>query len=813
MKENIDDKKEENEQEEEEEININNEKEEDNQNNSDDAKENKEENKIEEIKLYELTEQNNEFDENIFFNHYYLAQRVMEVEPVITGKAFPYIMSREFLYSYFEDKKNYKVAKNETYQQILGRVKQFMNSNDDNFNKTFLDNIKTYMEILGKEKSETIIIPVLSKIVEDRIATKIYFLKFLKSFIEHLYNLGEEGIELIKHNILNIFEELYRIKFSTNKNKMIGNKNNIGTEEQQKEYNSLLFERFIQIAKILIKTENKDYIYNMILELGKQSKEEKNIISENFISKKVLLIKLITNLSSDFGEKFTKEYILPNLSENIQTDNNEIKEEICSSFITLIKSLNIEFIGDYVLDSLQKISEDKCLNIRKKCIEVLYKIIYELKDKYKKENNEYEKAENYISKIIKMIEKFIDDKKKKVRMFLIEKIGEIIKPLNKNELPEKLFDFYVKTIEEYYEYEDSSENKKKLNYYFAYNFPAVLLYYTSERWEKLKNVYILLCNDNDTNVRGSIINSFYEVSKILGKEKTKNELLPLYDKFLEYKDFTYTKILAEKNLPKILINLDNEIREKYNNNENIGYNNIVTKDTHLINKLNQNKKIHYIKNILNYYKLYDNETIYKDILPKCLFFTFDKIYKVRTASSKVIGEIILYLYKNEYKKDKIIKLIETYAFNKKVQQRVNFIKFCRTILFADNILYNERLKEILFTIANKELNFNVLIALAKTLKKIILKENSVCGKETSIHYLCKKIDLKESVSINNIFKNVKLMKNEKLEIVGNIPEGEIFISDNEFLKEEFGVEINKKINGNENIIKINNENDDNKYIN
>ena len=144
---------------------------------------------------------------------------------------------------------------------------------------------------------------------------------------------------------------------------------------------------------------------------------------------------------------------------------------------------------------------------------------------------------------------------------------------------------------------------------------------------------------------------------------------------------------------------------------------------------------------------------------------------------------------------------------------MNFIKFCRTILFADDVLYNERLKEILFTIANKELNFNVLIALAKTLKKVILKENSVCGKETSIHYLCKKIDLKESVSINNIFKNVKLMKNEKLEIVGNIPEGEIFILDNEFLKEEFGVEINKKINSNENIIKINNENDDNKYIN
>ena len=167
-----------------------------------------EENKIEPIKYKELEEPNSEFDENIFFNHYYLAQREMEVEPIITGKVFPYIMSREFLYSYFEDKKNYKVGVKETYPQILGRVKQFMNSNDDNFNKIFIDNIKSYTEFLGQEKTETIIIPVLSKIVEDKINTKIYFLKFLESFIEYLYNLGEDGIEILKNNILNIFDEL-----------------------------------------------------------------------------------------------------------------------------------------------------------------------------------------------------------------------------------------------------------------------------------------------------------------------------------------------------------------------------------------------------------------------------------------------------------------------------------------------------------------------------------------------------------------------------------------------------------------------------
>ena len=299
----------------------------------------------------------------------------MEVEPVITGKVFPYIMSREFLYSYFEDKKNYKVGKKETYPQILGRVKQFMNSNDDNFNKIFLDNIKSYTEILGREKSETIIIPVLSKIVEDKINTKIYFLKILQSYIEYLYNLGEEGIEIIKNNIFNVIEELYRIKFNPQANNL--NKKYKETEEEQNEFDSLLFERFVQISQILIKTNLKDYVLNMITNYGKADKDEKKI------EKKRLCRKLLTNLSVDFGEEFTKKNILPIIDEFILQENIEIMEETTLSFLTLIKLLNIEFIGNYALESLQKISHDKFWVTRKNCIEVLCKIIYELIQKRK----------------------------------------------------------------------------------------------------------------------------------------------------------------------------------------------------------------------------------------------------------------------------------------------------------------------------------------------------------------------------------------------------------------------------------------------
>ena len=802
MKENID---------EEEEINTNSIKKEEDK--EEEKNKEKKENNKEKIKdeekekfhVYDLEEKNNEFDENIFFNHYYLAQRQMEVEPVITGRAFPYIMSREFLYSYFEDKKNYKVGGNETYPQILGRVKQFMNSNDDNFNKIFFFIIISYTEKLGREKSETIIIPVLSKIVEDKINTKIYFLKILRSYIEYLYNLGKEGIEIIKNNIFNVIEEMYRIKFNPQLSNV--NKKYIVTEEEQKQYDLLLFERFVQIAQILIKTNLKDYVLDVINNYGKDDKDEKNI------EKKRLSIKLLTHLSVDFGEEFTKKNILPIIDKYIMQENIEIMEETTLSFITLIKLLNIDFIGDYALESLQKISHDKFWVTRKKCIEVLCKIIYELKNKYKKENNEYYKTSEYVVKFIKLIEIFIEDKKKKVRMFLIEKISEIIKPLDVNELSEKLLDFYMKTIEEYYENADNLlnlENKIKMNYYFASNFQTVLLKYKTH-WEKLQKILDYLCKDEDINVREIIISSFYDISTILGKEITQNNLLPLYNKFLQCEKCNNTRILAEKHLPKILSGLDKNIREKYLKNNNIGYNSIISQEKNIINKLNINTKLDYLNNILTYFTLYEKNYIYNDLLPKCIYFSFDRIYKVRSTSSKIIGILILHLYQKEYKKEKLFQILETYAFHKKMQQRINFVKICQSILLVDNTLYNEKLKNLLFTIAIKEYNFNVLIAMAKSLKKIVLKEDSVCGKESSIHYLCKKVDNGKISTIDNMFKDVTLQKNEKLEEVGEIPEGEVFVKDNSFFKEEFDIEINmKKENINDNII---NDNDDIKYIN
>ena len=148
-----------------------------------------------------LLEKNVDFDENIYFNHYFSVFGRLDYENPINERAIPYIMSREFCYSYFEVRKNIKSANKETITQIKGRIKQFSGSTDSKFNMIFLDNVKSYSEIIGMEETKNILVPVLAKIVEDKIDVKIHFLKVLDlNFMRYLGAIGDYGMCILRQN-------------------------------------------------------------------------------------------------------------------------------------------------------------------------------------------------------------------------------------------------------------------------------------------------------------------------------------------------------------------------------------------------------------------------------------------------------------------------------------------------------------------------------------------------------------------------------------------------------------------------------------
>ena len=318
-----------------------------------------------------------------------------------------------------------------------------------------------------------------------------------------------------------------------------------------------------------------------------------------------------------------------------------------------------------------------------------------------------------------------------------------------------------------------------------------------ELWPKLGPIFKNMCKEKDLKVRRSIISSFHEIVKIVGEEITEKELLILYDNFLNSKN-PGEKKYAIKNLPKLLSNVSKEIREKYFkyfDAVSIFQKNINNKAGNLF-FTNWKNKVDVIEGILLYYNLYDKDVVYKSILPQCINFCFDDVYKVRSISCKVLANLILYLYQEDFKKNELFELLELFALHKKYYQRICFTKMCKVLLKSTN-LYNEKLKYLLYILVNNEKSEGVNVALGKSLSKVFIKGKYKVLQDISLHRICLLLLKNKSISIKNMFNSIKLECDAKDDEVFDFKEIDkltenkvkIFDKDNSYIKKEFNFDI------------------------
>ena len=775
-----------------------------------------------------LLEINTEFDESISFSHYCSTYRKYFLDKENPEFDFiPFIMTVEFTYSYSEDLRITREIDNKTIDTIISHIKKFSNSTDEKYNKTFLDNMKTFSEIIGIEKTSNILIPTLARIVDDSFLMKNHFLKMLLPFIDYLCSNGDEGINILKNNMMNIIQELYN---PNNKRDLELFKNEI--------YQDLLFKNFIKIAKAIIPKDKDKKILGLILAYGYEDEKNLKKFGDEHI---ILCVKLIAELAEVYGKEFTENYLLPQLIYFIDDKNENVKKEVILSLPNICEVVSFEIINSKIFELIKKLLHviNPSWYIRKLIVDVLAKIIKTFKYKGTKEEIKNKNIKDKSAKkFITLIEILSKDKVKYVRNNIIEKIGYIIEPLEKEELSLDLSKFYKKSAEEYYknkkknlpsgmdigslmkknsqELEESiftfnslkdkndleiEEAKKKLSdenmgYYLAYNFPAILFSYGKDYWSELKSIYFDFCFETDIKIRRSIISSFHEISKIIGKTLTENELLPIYDTFLGSNNKA-EKNLAVRYLPKILVQADKEKKKKYFKYleaASIFIDNIGSKVRNF-NFINWKNKLDVIEGILCYYNLYDDDIIYDSIFPQCITFCLDDIYKVRITSSKVLATLIDYLYNINYKKEKLFELIDSFWMHKKFHQRVNFVKMCKVFL-NNKTLYEEKIKMVLLKLIKHEKIKDVKIFLSKVLKKIINNDKHILYKDETIHKICFLLKKENINAINNIFNGTDIKCDEYNEAIKDIDDNnkneKYFKGDNEFFIKEFKVQLEKK---------------------
>jgi hypothetical protein len=265
----------------------------------------------------------------------------------------------------------------------------------------------------------------------------------------------------------------------------------------------LLFKVFIKIAKSIIpreKDKKDNYIIDLVMSFGYES----NVSKEFYLEHKKLCIKFIARLAEDFGQDWCENYLLPQLWFFVNEEEEDIKKQVLIALPFVCAEIRYEMIGTKIYKLIKRFISDKSTDIRKNSIPCLAKIIKIYKEKSKK-NKEKKENENIneikmdsgsVKNFIDLIEKLILDKQKSVREKIIECIGELIAPLDKEELSLKIFNFYTNTIGEFYfnkeivpikkqkknikKKEEKAEDEEKTEnvyYYFAFNFPVVLFCY------------------------------------------------------------------------------------------------------------------------------------------------------------------------------------------------------------------------------------------------------------------------------------------------------------------------------------------------
>lgn len=144
-----------------------------------------------------------------------------------------------------------------------------------------------------------------------------------------------------------------------------------------------------------------------------------------------------------------------------------------------------------------------------------------------------------------------------------------------------------------------------------------------------------MANDKEYRVKRSIASSIGEISKIIGKENTQEDLLGIVEKL--YKEDGELRNIIMKNAPIIIKNLDYNYKLTY-----------LEKLRRFLNiKEKWRTRLEYAKIIASFNYVYDDDITYKQVFPISLNFCTDDVAEVRFKSAKNCSKIVYQLLSGE----------------------------------------------------------------------------------------------------------------------------------------------------------------------
>lgn len=714
-----------------------------------------------------------DYDELISFNHTFFNYRIAEMEsPLTKDKEFALLIKNEFLSANITvDIKS--LSDSEIKKMTKQRINNFNESESQKI--TIVENFSYYIDLIGLEDTVEIILPKILNIPNEKEIIVERFLENFQKILVELNKFGVEGQKLIKTQLIDVLENIYRANIKSTK------------------ILDLCNAALVELTKYIEENERGQYILTIVIQMAHEEEHDNYRINAT---------KLFNNLAKILGRDLLEQYVVPQVASFADDHECKVRKSVAENLINICEGISPECFKKKMLPLYEKISKDSMWNVRKVAVEILPKIT-KLCDK-----------EIISSKLLNIFKSFCQDQKNFVRYEAVEIFGEFLSLLDKNDIKNytQLLDFYINTIEE------CTKNNKKDDLTIikkcAYNFPAVLVMYGPENWDKLKPCFVKMAEQKEERIKLPLAASLGELSKILGNEVTENDLLDFVDKFYkENNSEMKMKILGI--LPDIIRNISSNKKNQYLENIKIMIGNKEDK---------WRKRLAYSKIIGKFHNTYSDTIIYKRVFPIAINFCFDDVHTIREKSAGHNSRILLQLLtgKEDYKK-KTYTIVKSFAQSINFSYRQLFILMCKH-LFESEELYKNYIAPLLLDLAYDKI-INVRISLSKFIEKIIKKNKfnylkndetmrkivTILRKDTNNEvnsYMkdlndIKDIDVQLGVYVNDKFIDIMKYVSDEFGITKNVPLESIVRETSNSIK------VNKdEVTNDENIISTKNNNND-----
>jgi serine/threonine-protein phosphatase 4 regulatory subunit 1 len=683
------------------------------------------------------TKDETNFDELISFSHTYLNYRIAKTYSTLKeldNNIFGLLMSNEFLLAGSNitvDSLN-SMSNSEIVKTLKNKTKSY-NSFDYSQKITFVENIPFYIKQIGLEETIDLILPIILNIYKERTDVLERFLNVFNNFVDEINKFGNEGYIILRDKIIDILSLIFQNR----------------KEDNILELNS---KSLVYLTRFIKEEDRGPKILTIVIMMAHDDDNERI---------RVLSTKIFNDLALIIGKELLELYVVAQVASFAEDQASNVRKAITGNLLNICKGVSKNCFINRLLPVYQKLSKDSLWTIRKVAVSILPELT-KLCDN------------DTISKVLLDIFKdFSQDSKSFVRNSTLEIFGQFISLLDKNDIKKynELLDFYINTINEF----DNSKKKedKIILQKCAFNFPAVLMTYGNENWDKLKLCFIKMTEQKDENIILPLASSLGEIAKILGPELTESDLLEFVDKFYKYSGEIKMKILSI--LPDIIRNISSNKKNQYLENIKIMIGNRDDK---------WRKRLNYSKIIGKFNNTYSDSIIYKRVFPIAINFCFDDVNQVRIKSAGHNSRIILQLISGDTEyKDKTLKIIQSFARSINYSYRQLFILMCKHI-FEKKDVWEKDISPLLVDLAYDKI-INVRISLAKFIYKVInknkydyLKNDNTIKK---IYSILKKEDNNEISSIIN------LLNIETVNVDLNINVNDKFTDNMSFVSNEFGI--------------------------